>query len=178
MKANNLKITFTLFTVLLTIGVFAQGPPGGGQGGGRGQEEKGKPDASEILSKLDTNKDDLIDIDEAAADKRGKIAEHFDEIDTNSDTFIDLEELKDALNDRKKPKKIDPEKLIQQIDDDGNGKLNELEVAAKGKKELSNNFTEIDTNEDAELDVDELKFFFENNMTEEKDRKSKRKERD
>ena len=110
MKKNNLKIAFTIFTLLLTIGIYAQGPPGGGQGGGRGQgqgqQRGGKPDASEILSMLDTNNDNLIDKDEASKDRRGKISEDFDEIDTNEDGFIDLEELKASLNDRKAKKSV------------------------------------------------------------------------
>lgn len=177
---NNLKTTITIFSMLFCFSLFAQGPPGGGQGGrsgGKGQgQKKEKPDASEILSKLDTNKDYLIDKDEATADKRGKIAEDFDEIDTNSDTFIDLEELKDSLNDRKKPKKISAKRIIEEVDDNGDETLNELEVAAKGKKALSDNFREIDTNEDGELDLEELKVFFKKDADD--DKKSKRKKRD
>lgn len=180
MKNNKLKSTLTIFTLLICFSLFAQGPSGGGQGGGRGQgggqQRGGKSDASEILSKLDTNNDDVIDKDEAANDERGKIVENFDNIDTSGDDLIDLEELKAFLNGRKKPKKVSPKKLIKEIDDDGNGTLNELEVAAKGKQNLIQNFNEIDTNEDAELDEDELKAFFEKN--DEKDKKSKRKKRD
>lgn len=178
MNNNNLKTTITIFSMLLCFSLFAQGPPGGGQGGrggGNGQQRE-KPDASEILDKLDTNKDNLIDKDEAAADKRGKIAEDFYEIDTNDDTFIDLEELKDSLNDRKKPKKISAKKIIEEVDDNGDETLNELEVAAKGKKALSENFREIDTNEDGELDLEELKVFFKKDADD--DKKSKRKKRD
>lgn len=177
MNNNNLKTTITIFSMLLCFSLFAQGPPGGGQGGrggGNGQQRE-KPDASEILDKLDTNKDNLIDKDEAAADKRGKIAEDFYEIDTNDDTFIDLEELKDSLNDRKKPKKISAKKIIEEVDDNGDETLNELEVAAKGKKALSENFREIDTNEDGELDLEELKVFFKKDADD--DKKSKRKKK-
>jgi len=178
MNNNNLKTTITIFSMLLCFSLFAQGPPGGGQGGrggGKGQQRE-KPDASEILDKLDTNKDNLIDKDEAAADKRGKIAEDFYEIDTNDDGFIDLQELKDSLNDRKKPKKISAKKIIEEVDDNGDEILNELEVAAKGKKALSENFREIDTNEDGELDLEELKAFFKKDVDD--DKKSKRKKRD
>ncbi len=144
---NNLKTTLTIFSMLLCFGLFAQGPPGG-QGGrnggqGRGQQGSGKPDASEILSKLDTNNDDVIDKDEASKDSRGKISEDFDEIDTNDDELIDLEELKDSLNNIKsdrKPKRISAEKLLKDVDDNGDGTLNELEVAAKDNRQLSNDF--------------------------------------
>lgn len=177
MKNNKLKLLLTVFSILLCFSVFAQGPQGGGQGGGRGQgggqgEQKGnKPDASEIFSKLDTNKDDFIDKDEAAKDERGKISEDFDVIDANEDGFIDLEELKASLND-KTPRKLSAEKILKQIDDNGDATLNELEVAAKDNRELVKNFSAIDTNQDNELDLEELKAFYDT-----KD-KPKRKKRD
>ncbi|WP_055444805.1 EF-hand domain-containing protein [Lacinutrix himadriensis] len=178
MKKNNLKTTITIFSMLLCFSLFAQGPPGGGgsRGGGqgRGGQKGGPPEASEILSKLDTNKDNYIDKDEAAKDKRGKISEDFEVIDSNGDELIDLEELDASLNDRK-PKKVSPKKLIKEVDDNGDGTLNELEVAAKGEKELSDDFSAIDTNEDGELDIEELKAFFEKNVS---TKKSKRKKRD
>ena len=167
--------------MLLCFSLFAQGPPGGGgKGGGRGQgqgqQRGGKPDASEILSMLDTNDDDLIDKDEASKDKRGKISEDFDEIDSNEDGFIDLEELKDSLNDRKQPKRISPEKIIKEVDDNGDGTLNELEVAAKEKRELLDNFSEIDINQDNELDIEELKAFFASKEDEKPEKRRKKKE--
>lgn len=162
---NNLKTVLTVFSMLLCFSVFAQGPPGGGgqggRGGGKGQDRGGKPDASEILSKLDTNKDEVIDKDEAANEKRGKIAEDFDAIDTNGDEVIDLDELKASL-DTRKPKKISAKKILKEVDDNGDGTLNELEVAVEKKLELMDHFSEIDTNSDAELDLDELKVFYNN----------------
>ena len=181
MKNKNLKITFTIFTLLLTIGIYAQGPPGGGQGGGRGQgqgqQRGGKPDASEILSMLDTNDDNLIDKEEASKDKRGKISEDFDEIDTNEDGFIDLEELKDSLNNIKPTRRrVSPEKLLKEVDDNEDGTLNELEVAAKEKRELSDNFSEIDTNQDGELEIEELKVFFASKEDEKPKKRRKKRE--
>ncbi|RAJ16883.1 EF-hand domain-containing protein [Olleya aquimaris] len=180
MKNKKLKSALTLIIILLTFSLYAQGPPGGGQGGGRGQGQQGgqrggKPDASKILEKLDTNNDKVIDKDEASKDQRGKIAEDFDEIDTNDDEVIDLEELKASLNDRK-PKKISAKKIIKELDDNDDGTLNKLEVAAKNKKELSENFSEIDTNNDNELDLEELKAFYAKNL--DKPKKNKRRERD
>ena len=179
MNNNKLKIALSIFTLLLTIGVYAQGPPGGGRNGGGqqrgGQQRGGQPDASEILSKLDTNNDEKISKDEASRDKRGKISEDFDLIDTNEDSFIDLAELKDSLRSgsyKKKPKKVAPKKLIKEVDDNGDGTLNALEVAAKDKRELSKHFDKIDTNEDGELDLEELKVFYD------KDEKPKKRKRD
>ena len=179
---NKLKTVITIFSMLLCFGVFAQGPPGGqgGRNGGQGRGQQGgvKPDASEILSKLDTNNDDAIDKDEASKDKRGKISEDFDEIDTNDDELIDLEELKDSLNNRKsnkRPKRVSPEKLIKQVDDNGDGTLNELEVAAKDSRQLIKNFNEIDTNQDSEIDLDELKeFYAKNDEEKEKGKRNRR----
>jgi len=180
MKNNKLKNAVTIFSMLLCFTLFAQGPPGGGQGRGGmqggNQQRGGKPDASEILSMLDTNDDDLIDKDEASKDRRGKISEDFDEIDANEDGFIDLEELKDSLNNRKPArKKVSPEKIIKQVDDNGDGTLNKLEVAVKEKRELSDNFSEIDTNKDGELDIEELKVFFDSK--EDKKPKKRRKKK-
>lgn len=183
MNYIKIKITTTICSMLFCFALFAQGPPGGGrQGGGRGQgqgqgqQRGGKPDASEILSMLDTNDDNLIDKDEASKDKRGKISEDFDEIDSNEDGFIDLEELKDSLNDRKPPKRISPEKIIEQVDDNGDGTLNELEVAAKEKSELSDNFSKIDTNQDSELDVEELDAFFASREDDKPEKRQKKRE--
>lgn len=167
---NYIKTLTTIFSMLICVTLFAQGPPGGGRGGN--QQRGGRPDASEILSMLDTNSDDLIDKDEAAEDKRGKIAEEFDEIDNDDDGFINLEELEAFLNNKKGPKMISPEKLIEQVDDNGDSTLNELEVAAKQQQELVENFEAIDTNDDKELDVDELKAFYE---SKENNKKHKRR---
>jgi hypothetical protein len=49
-----------------------------------------------------------------------------------------------------------------------------LEVAAAKKRELIENFSEIDANEDSLLDLEELKAFYSKND----DKKKKRKQRD
>lgn len=180
MKSNSPKTVISIFLLLICFANYAQGPPGGGQGGGRGQSQGqgqggqggGKPDASEMLSKLDTNNDKFIDKDEASNDERGKIAENFDEIDTSDDELIDLEELEASLNTRK-PKKVSAKKILKEVDDNQDDLLNELEVAAKDKQDLMANFDEIDTNQDSQLDLDELKAFYSNI----EDGKKKRKER-
>ena len=180
MNSNRLKITITIFSMLLSFSVFSQGPPGGGQGGrggGRGQQKGGIPDATKILEMLDTNNDDNIDKDEASKDRRGKISEDFDEIDSNEDGFIDLEELKDSLNNRKPTtRRVSPEKLLKEVDDNEDGTLNELEVAAKEKRELLDNFSEIDINQDNELDIEELKAFFASKEDEKPEKRQKKKE--
>ncbi|MEM5564462.1 EF-hand domain-containing protein [Psychroserpens sp. AS72] len=173
MKNNNLKTSITIFSMLLCFGLFAQGPPGGGQGGRGGQDrsQREKPSVSKIMELLDTNNDNKIDKDEASQDKRGKISEDFDEIDANADGFVDYEELDASLNNRK-PKEISAEKIIKQVDDNGDGTLNELEVAAKDKRQLLKEFENIDTNKDNELDLEELKAFYS------KMNNKKRKQRD
>ncbi|WP_179339616.1 EF-hand domain-containing protein [Winogradskyella ludwigii] len=164
MNYRKLKIAITVFSMLLCIPMFAQGPPGGGggrQGGGRPAKGE-KPDASAILKLLDANNDDLIDKDEASKDERGKISQDFDTIDSNEDGFIDLEELEASLDSRK-PKKVSAEKLLKEVDQDEDGLLNELEVAAKDKRDLMEHFSDIDLNGDSQLDLEELKVFYSKN---------------
>ncbi|MGR7814127.1 EF-hand domain-containing protein [Lacinutrix undariae] len=161
MKKKDLKVIVTLFTVLFSVTVFSQ-RPSRGQGrdrGNRGEERGGKPNALQIINQLDLDKDNMIDRAEASKDEKGKIAKDFDIIDANSDEYISLEELEAALSEDG-PMQMSPEKLIETIDENGDGTLNELEVAAKDNRELSLNFSAIDTNADYELDIDELKAFF------------------
>lgn len=159
MKTKNL---IALFSIFVSFTLFAQGPPG--RGGMQGQQQRGRggrPDASEILSILDTNNDDLIDKDEAAEDRRGKISEDFGQIDSDADGFIDIEELEAYINE-KRPKEISPELVLKEVDQNEDGLLNELEVAAKDRRELIDNFKDIDINEDGQLDLEELKTFYAN----------------
>ncbi len=175
MKHRKIKLAITFFSMLLCLSAFAQGPPGGqgGRGGGQGGPPRGKkPDASKILEMLDTNNDDKIDKDEAAKDRRGKISEDFDEIDADEDGLIDLEELEASLN-NKKPKKVSADKILKDIDQDEDGLLNELEIAAKDKRDLMVNFKEIDTNDDSQLDLEELKVFYSKNDKKKKKRREK-----
>lgn len=166
MKTYKIKFVTTVFLIVLGLVLYAQGPPGnqGGNGGrqGHGPPRGDKPDAAKILEMLDTNNDDKIDKDEAEKDRRGKISKDFDEIDTNDDELIDLEELEAYLN-TKKPKRVSVEKILKEVDDNEDGLLNELEVAAKDKRDLMDNFKEIDANNDSQLDLEELKVFYSKN---------------
>lgn len=172
MKNKRITLVISFFLILISVSAFAQGPGGrGGRPGGRDQQRQ-KPKASDILKMLDTNDDEKIDKEEASKDRRGKIAEDFDEIDANADGFIDLEELETSLEG--KPRKISAEKIIKEVDQNEDGFLNELEVAAKDKRDLLLNFSKIDTNEDAQIDLEELKVFYLNNESKgRKRRKSK-----
>lgn len=167
------KLIVTFILSLMSFFTFSQ-PPGGGQGGRQGgnrPEQREKPNASKILAMLDTNDDNKIDRDEAANDKRGKISEGFSQIDSNEDGFIDLEELEASLNNRK-PKRVSAKKMLKEIDDDGSGTLNELEVAAKKNRTLLVKFSEIDTNDDGELDIDELKAFYKKQGNKKRERRN------
>ncbi|WP_299123763.1 EF-hand domain-containing protein [uncultured Winogradskyella sp.] len=177
MKTNKLKLTTTFLVLLISFTVFSQGPPRGGQGRGGdrqggGQQRGGRPDASEILKMLDTDDDNKISKEEASKDRRGKISEDFDEIDVNEDGFIDLDELKASLENRR-PKKVSAKKVLKEVDQNEDGKLNELEVSAKDRRELIDNFTKIDTNDDGELDIDELKAFYSKNTGKNKRRRQR-----
>lgn len=170
MKNNKLKTTVIILSLLLSLSIFAQGPGSRAGRQGDGPPRGDKPDATKILEILDTNNDDKIDKIEASKDRRGKISEDFDEIDTNSDGFITIGELETSLN-IKKPRKVSSEKILKEVDDNEDGFLNELEVAAKNQRDLMDNFKEIDTNDDSQLDLEELKVFYSKNE------KSKRKKR-
>ena len=173
MNKTKIKAAITFLAIMLSFTVFAQGPGGRGGRQGGGEQRSGKPDASEILNKLDTNNDDKIDKDEASNDRRGKISKDFDNIDANADGFIDLEELEVSL-DGKKPKKVSAAKVLKEVDDNEDGLLNELEVAAKDKRDLMDNFSTIDTNDDSQLDLEELKVFY----SKDGNRKKKRTKKD
>lgn len=163
MKDNRFIKAITFFSILFSLSTFAQGPPGGGGQGrqGGGQQRGQAPSALDILAKFDLNKDEVIDRDEASKDRRGKLSEDFNMIDENSDAVIDIKEIKASLNNRKsRKKKIAPKNIIKQVDDNGDGTLNELELAAKNKKNIIKSFKEIDTNNDGELDLNELQVFF------------------
>jgi Ca2+-binding EF-hand superfamily protein len=172
MTITKIKTGVTIFSLFASVTLFAQGP--GGRGGMQGQGNRPsrteKPDASKIMSKLDTNNDNTIDRDEASNDKRGKISEMFDKIDLDANNSISFEELEASLENRG-PKQKSAKDLIKDLDDNKDGTLNELEIAAKKNELLAINFKEIDSNKDNELDRDELKLFLSKN------RKDKRKKR-
>ncbi|WP_375239842.1 EF-hand domain-containing protein [Aurantibacter sp.] len=169
MTIAKIKTGLTFFSLFTSVALFAQGPGGRGgmQGQGNRQPRTEKPDAFKIMSKLDTNNDNTIDRDEASNDKRGKISEMFDKIDTDSNNSISLEELEASLENRG-PKRKSAKELIKELDDNKDGTLNELEIAAKKNIRLMNYFKKIDINNDNELDKKELKLFLL------KDRKEKR----
>ena len=160
MKKSKLNIAITMVIMLFCLAAVAQRPQGR-QGGrnGRGQQGAAQPNVSKIFSTLDTNNDKKIDVDEASKDKRGKIAQDFDIIDTNNDKFIDFDELTEALN-NDNSKRINAERVLKEVDDNKDGTLNRLEIAAKEKLDLTNNFSEIDLNQDNELDLQELKAYY------------------
>ncbi len=172
MNKSKLNVAITIVTMLLCLTAVAQRPQGR-QGGrsGQGPQSGGKPDASMIFSMLDTNNDKKIDIDEASKDTRGKIAQDFNSIDTNDDQFIDFDELQEALTNGNSNRNM-AERMLKEVDDNHDGTLNNLEIAAKEKLELTNNFKEIDVNQDNELDLQELKAFY---AKKEKPKRKKRK---
>ena len=65
------------------------------QSGKRGQQQQNRgkrPDATQILAEMDTDKDGKISKDEA----KGPLVEQFSKIDTDQDNYISKEELENA----------------------------------------------------------------------------------
>ena len=156
MKSTQFTAVLFLFALLLCFPVYAQrqgGRPGGGDRQG-GQQQRQRPTAAMVMEKLDLNNDGVIDLDEAAKDDRGIILENFKEIDANEDQVIDLDELKASLSNKRR-RGPNAKKLMKELDDNEDGKLNELEVAAKDNRLIKNNFNDIDTNDDNEISLKE-----------------------
>ncbi|GEM_PF-3161434 len=173
MRHKNLKVSISIFSLLLCLGTFAQGMggPPGGQGGRNGQGRPGgqngnaqreRPSAEQIIERLDTDDDGKISKKEAEQAERGRLAEDFDLVDLNEDGFIDLEEL-ELFFENRRSQNIDPEKLIKKADKDKDGLLTEEELSPKKYNRLLKQFKVIDKNEDEKLSLDELKAFFERN---------------
>ncbi|MBU2938566.1 YHYH protein [Lacinutrix sp. C3R15] len=72
-------------------------PPSNGQGGPRGNQSDGKPNASQVMQKMDTNKDGKL----TAAEIKGPLKQDFDKIDTNNDNYISKEELENLSREKK-----------------------------------------------------------------------------
>jgi len=162
MKKNILKSGLLTAILLITVAVNAQGRRNM-NGSGQSRQSQ-KPNAEKIMSMLDTNNDNKIDIEEASQAKRGKMAERFDMLDSNEDGFIDLEELKSGKSDKKtnKERMPRPEKIFEAVDNNKDVKLDALEVAAKEQGTLKEHFSDIDANADGFIDMDELKAYQEN----------------
>ena len=120
------------------------------------RESGGVPNVTELIKEMDANGDGKLSKEEV----KGPLAEDFSKIDTNEDGVIDLDELEASLDSMDKPREISAEKVLKEIDDNEDGLLNELEVAAKDRRELVNNFKIIDTDEDGQLNLEELKTFY------------------
>ncbi len=145
--------------VLIGIGITAQA-----QEMGNSQNKKEKPTPEIILSKLDVNKDQRIDKNEAKETPRGKLYERFNErfneIDTNADGFITLEELKAIKSLKSKREKNGKQAVhFQSIDKNEDGFLNFAEVKGSQFEILKSEFTKIDTNSDGRLHSSELRAF-------------------
>jgi len=70
-------------------------PQGGGRGPGRGQGQQ--PSATDLISKMDANKDGKLSKDEV----KGPLSQHFSKVDLDKDGFITKEELEKGQNQNK-----------------------------------------------------------------------------
>ena len=86
MKSNTLKTTM-LFGMMALFGVMTIQAQSSERG-----ERKGPPAFSQLLEKMDADKDGKLAKDEV----KGKLSERFDTIDTDEDGFITEEEFEKA----------------------------------------------------------------------------------
>ena len=159
MKNNILKVAVLAVALVLSVPVSAQQQ-------GKGKQNKNaqynKPDPDQVIARLDTNSDGKIDKEEALKAQRGNLAENFDNLDSNKDGYVVLEELeaRGASGNKNKQKgKPSPEKVFEMVDNNKDGQLDKLEVAAKDRGRLEENFASIDTNSDDAISMEELKYF-------------------
>jgi len=165
MRNNILKVAVLAVALVLSVPVNAQQE-------GRGKQNKNaqhnKPDSDQVIARLDTNNDGKIDKEEASQAPRGKLVENFDNLDSNNDGYVVLEELeaRGASGNKNKQKgKPSPEKVFEMVDNNNDGQLDKLEVAAKDRGRLEENFATIDTNSDDAISMEELKVFHESNRS-------------
>ena len=109
------------------------------------QDNRERHDSQSIMKRLDQDKDGKLSRVEFKAD----VEERFDKLDKNKDGFLDLEELKDL----KRPHNPDPERILKDLDANGDGSLSKEE--ARGP--LKDHFDRADKDADGKLSLEEIK---------------------
>jgi Ca2+-binding EF-hand superfamily protein len=124
-----------------------------GMGGMGGMGGPGGPGAMlmENFDAIDTNKDGKITQDEIAAHR----AAEFAAADTNGDGQLDAEEL--AAQMLKQMLARQAARMIENLDDDGNGALSTAEMR---EGPMSRNFARIDTDNDGAISKEEAQAAF------------------
>jgi len=115
----------------------------------------------ERLKQLDTNGDQMISKEEAAADPM--LTKRFDSIDANGDGQITREEMRAAMAAHKGDRRSDmgerkgghgPEQMFAKLDKNGDGVITRDEVA--GRARLEQRFDTLDANKDGQLTKEEM----------------------
>lgn len=169
MKNNILKVVVLAVALVLSVPAIAQQQ-------GRGKQHN-KPNPDQVIARLDANNDGKIDKEEASKAAKGSLVENFDNLDSNNDGYIVLEEfnVRTTGNKNKQMRKPSPEKVFEMVDNNKDGQLDKLEVAAKGSGNLEDNFSKIDTNLDDAISMDELKSFRSSNKSKGKSKCNKKR---
>lgn len=115
---------------------------------------------------IDTDKNDVISLDEAKASDKKRLVENFDEIDADSDGLLTKDELKGFGKKMRKNKKGNH--IMKHLDKNADGVISREEAASTERNKLSTNFNLIDVNNDDNLSKEELKDFRKNKKRDKK----------
>jgi len=112
----------------------------------------------ERLKQLDTNGDQMISKEEAAADPM--LARRFDSIDANGDGQITRDEMRTAMSQHRGDRMGEhkgnrgPEQMFARLDKNGDGVITRDEVA--GRARLEQRFDELDADKNGQLTKEEM----------------------
>jgi len=120
--------------------------------------------AGEHMMKADADGDGLVTLAEFEAAHKARVAEHFARLDENGDGVLSADEMqrpprgdRDKLGRGKYDERMNAEKALQRLDQDGSGGVTFDELQGKHFSPDSNAFAAADADGNGELNAAELK---------------------